>query len=73
MTEKIPVNSKKEKRWQTQFPIDQVQLPAYQIHPDDWVSSKYHKDSICPLDNLGSNRPQDKLIPNGLKILFSQN
>lgn len=55
--------------------MDPVSPSACQIHHnhrDHWVTSIYHENNIYLCDSLGSERPDNSLITDGLKLQLSQ-
>ncbi|XP_060607618.1 uncharacterized protein LOC132759787 [Ruditapes philippinarum] len=75
LTEKVPAFNELEKRWCCKFPLEPAQSPACQIHHnhhDHWVASFNIDNQIHLMDSLGNDRPNDRIIPNGLKIQLSQ-
>ena len=57
------------------FPMDPVVAPACQVHHthnDHWVATIFYRGNIYLLDSLGSERKDDNIIPDGLKIQLSQ-
>ena len=75
LSELVPVKLQHENRWVMKFPMDPVSSPACQVHHthhDHWVSTIFHRGNIYLLDSLGSERKDDVIIPDGLKIQISQ-
>ena len=44
----------------------------HHTHSDHWVATIFHKDKTYLLDSLVTERKDDIIIPDGLKILLSQ-
>ena len=75
LSELVPVKLQHENRWILKFPMEPVNSPACQIHHthnDHWVASLFHRGNIYLLDNLGTDRKDNTIIPDGLKIQLSQ-
>ena len=75
LSELVPVKLQHQNRWVMKFPMDPVSSPACQVHHthhDHWVSTIFHRGNIYLLDSLGSERKDDVIIPDGLKIQISQ-
>lgn len=57
------------------LPFESVLSPSCQIHHthhDHWVASIHYQKSLYLLDTLGTDRQNDRIIPDGLKIQLSQ-
>ena len=54
------------------FLMDPVVAPACQVHIDHWVAMFFYRGNIYLLDSLGSERTDDHIIHDGLKIQLSQ-
>ena len=57
------------------FTCREYMRPLCQIHhthSDHWVATIFHKDKIYLLDSLVSERKDDIIIPDVLKVLLSQ-
>ena len=57
------------------FTCREYMTPLCQIHhthSDHWVATIFHKDKIYLLDSLVTERKDDIIIPDGLKIQLSQ-
>ena len=75
LSELVPVKLQHENRWILKFPMEPVNSPACQIHHthnDHWVASLFHRGNIYLLDSLGTDRKDNSIIPDGLKIQLSQ-
>ena len=72
ISELVPVKLQHENRWVMKFPMDPVVAPACQVHNDHWVARIFYRGNIYLLDSLGSERKDDHIIPDGLKIQLSQ-
>ena len=77
LPEKVPQFDKTTKKWETHIPLKPINknlsCQIHHTHNDHWVTSFEHKNKIYLLDSLGNTRPDDKIIPDGLKIQLAQN
>ena len=75
LSELVPVKLQHENRWVMKFPMDPVVAPACQVHHthnDHLVATIFYRGNIYLLDSLGSERKNDHIIPDGLKIQLPQ-
>ena len=72
LSELVPVKLQHENRWVMKFAMDPGVAPACQVHNDHWVATIFYRGNIYLLDSLGSERKDDHIIPDGLKIQLSQ-
>ncbi|XP_053377467.1 uncharacterized protein LOC128547884 isoform X1 [Mercenaria mercenaria] len=76
LCEKVPKFDDNKKIWTTFTPFqpakEKFSCQIHHNHKDHWVTSIQHNDSIYLIDSLGNERPNDRIIPDGLKIQLSQ-
>ena len=76
LTEKVPVFDNANNKWTTHIPFqpraNELCCQIHHNHNDHWVLSVKYKRTIYLIDSLGLERPDDRLIPDGLKIQLSQ-
>jgi hypothetical protein len=76
LPENVPKSNDDNNTWTTYASLqpskEQLSCQIHFNHKDHWVTSIKCNNYIYLLDSFGNERPDDNLIPNGLKIQMSQ-